>query len=65
MTASSQVHRGEAASNFSVTLALVVVPLFFFFFFLFLLHIADRKGNIEGRRRERVLHVVYSNASHA
>lgn len=28
MTASSQVHRGEAASNFSVTLALVVVPLF-------------------------------------
>lgn len=26
MTASSQVHRGEAASNFSVTLALVVVP---------------------------------------
>lgn len=27
MIASSQVHRGEAASNFSVTLALFVVPL--------------------------------------
>lgn len=34
MTASSQVHRGEAASNFSVTLALVVVPFFLLLFLL-------------------------------
>lgn len=58
MTASSQVHRGAAGSNFSVTLALLALPLLLL---LLVLLVADRMGNIEGRRS--VLHIVHRNAN--
>lgn len=61
MTASSQVHRGAAASNFSVTLALLALPLLPLLLLLLVLLVADRMGNIEGRRS--VLHIVHRNAN--